>query len=181
MDNKSGSFKATGMLIVISLMISAISFGMGYGAGRDDLEIAGKKKAVVRAALAKLNITPDQEAWKQWRETVIQRNEAIEKVNSIFSSGSASDVNTYDKVIDEFNKIKNILESSKGPPGAEWYREGAISEAKTIAEACTMIREGLKVNSARLIQDGVLLQEKADRDFADVTQRYEKWLKENGY
>jgi hypothetical protein len=163
------------------ILIFAVGYGFGYSVGREDLSLVEKRKATVRETLELLSLANEDQKWIEWEETIEKSEKLTEQYNSIVDSWDGEDIEKVDEMIHCFKEMEKLYLESEGPPNAEWYKDGLLKEAQKRIEALELMKKGIQNNSDKLIREARKLENEAIAEFAQLTERYEKWLKENSY
>lgn len=167
--------------LIAYILVFAIGFGFGYGTGREDLSLAQKRKAVVREALAQLRLSNEDQERMEWDEVVDKIDRLTDQCNTIIDSWDGENIENVNEMISCFKEIEKLLLDSNGPPNAKWYSDGLSVHAQKRIKAFELMKTGIQKNSDKLIRESSQLENEAIAEFAELTEKYDKWLKENSY
>ena len=182
MDDKKSLYWITILAgIVLIVFIYFIGYRSGYTCARTDLNELAARKTATRAMLNQSKLAPSNATWIEWAEVGNQRDELIDEINELVNSWDGKNIDTLDKLIRHYITIQKLLETSQGPPGAEWYCSALLNESINRQKAYQLIKQGLQTGSNEIYIQGLKLEEKTINDFVDASERYEQWLIEEGY
>ncbi|MFZ5897873.1 MAG: hypothetical protein ACOYU7_01595 [Bacillota bacterium] len=174
-----------GFAAIAFFVVYALGFAHGYSNGRTDLEGSAKTKAVVREIVENLTIVNENEKWVAWGEAVDKREAVIDRLDDLVQNWDGQDVATLDKMISCLEECVAIDTSVEGPPKAVWYRDEMLAYDRARLEALKLMKLALTTQTGAqqraTLRKAATMENEADKRFADISQRYEKWLKDNGY
>jgi hypothetical protein len=167
--------------IIAFVLVFVVGYGFGYGVGREDLSLVEKRKAVVKNVLAQLRLSNEDQKWIEWEEVIEKTDKLTDQFNIIAASWDGKNIGKVDEMISCYKEIEKLLLESEGPPNAEWYRDGLLADAQKRIKAFELTKTGIQNNSDKLLREGNKVENEAIKEFAQLTEKYDKWLKDNGY
>lgn len=176
---------SAGLAAIMFFVVYALGFAHGYSNGRTDLEGSAKNKAVVRKIVENLTLVNENEKWVAWGEAVDKRDAVISRFDNLVRNWDGQDVATLDKMISCLEECVAIDTSVEGPPKAVWYRDEVLAYDRARLEALQLTKLALTTQTGAqqrtTLRKAATIENDADKRFADISQCYEKWLKDNGY
>ncbi|MGI6078959.1 MAG: hypothetical protein ACOYCB_12540 [Fastidiosipilaceae bacterium] len=167
--------------IIAFVLVFVVGYGLGYGVGREDLSLVEKRKAVINSVLDQARLSSEEQEWADWEETVDEMDNLITQCDTVIDSWDGRDTAKVDEIISYLKETEKLLTASNGPPDAAWYKDGLMANAKKRIEAFELMKTGIQNNSDKTLRDASKLEDEAIAEFAQLTEKYDKWLKDNGY